>query len=198
MLKKTRLKRHYWKAELKKWKWHPDCNKIDEYYEEYEKDFTAEELKNHLKSEKLYITLCTLLSAGVGCFGFLSNWVLGLVLTGVFGLLIFGIGISIYCINHYKSDYFYFLGYEDMDRDPELQKIFADEINQNRIEKEEQEKLAEKWREKHPLEEKVRFAMLGNPNYVADLLRYCELVKPNKTTEKQHIKREEKQKNLIS
>lgn len=196
MLKKTKLKRHYWKAELKKWKWNPNCNSIDAYYEEYEKDFTTEELKNHLKSEKLYIALCTLLSTGVGCLGFISSWILGLILIGTFGLLTFGVGISIYCINHYKSDYSYFLGYEDMDRDPELEKTFADEINQNRIEKEEQEKLAEKWRKKHPLEEKVRLALTMNPNYVADLLRYCELVKPNKNTEKQRIKREAEQKRI--
>ena len=83
-----------------------------------------------------------------------------------------------------------------MDRDPKLQKMFADEINQNRIEKEEQEKLAEKWRKKHPLEEKVRLALTMNPNYVADLLRYCELVKPNKNTEKQRMKREAEQKRI--
>ena len=34
-----------------------------------------------------------------------------------------------------------------------------------------QELEAEIWREKHPLEEKCRLAMMNNPNYVADLIR---------------------------
>lgn len=38
----------------------------------------------------------------------------------------------------------------------------------------EQQKLADEWRERHPLEEKCRLAMSKNPNYVADLIRYVQ------------------------
>lgn len=39
---------------------------------------------------------------------------------------------------------------------------------------EEQQRLADEWRENHPLEEKCRLAMSKNPNYVADLIRYIK------------------------
>jgi hypothetical protein len=38
----------------------------------------------------------------------------------------------------------------------------------------EQQRLADEWRENHPLEEKCRLAMSKNPNYVADLIRYVK------------------------
>ena len=41
-------------------------------------------------------------------------------------------------------------------------------------------------RKKHPLEEKNRLALTGNPNYIADLLKYCDLVKSNNKL-KEHI-----------
>ena len=41
----------------------------------------------------------------------------------------------------------------------------------------EQQSLADKWREQHPLEEKCRLAMSKNPNYVADLIRYVQEIR---------------------
>ena len=105
--------------------------------------------------------------------------------------------ILTYYLYNYKSEYFYDLGEQDGYReDTRLTYIFAEELAKLKEEKLEQEKLAEKWRKKHPLEEKIRLALTQNPNYIADLLRYSELVKPIKTSEKQRIKREEKQKEI--
>ena len=197
MFKKSKISRHYWRAELKKWKWIPEENRIDESYIEVEKDFSTKELKEYLKKEKLATLGYTLLGALVGCIGFLGNWIFGLL--SVAGVALFGMMCSIltYYLYNYKSEYFYDLGEQDGYReDTRLTYIFAEELAKLKEEKLEQEKLAEKWRKKHPLEEKIRLALTQNPNYIADLLRYCELVKPNKTTEKQRIKREEKQKEI--
>ena len=191
------LKRHYYVAGLKNWKWNPETNNIDEYTEEVEKDFTSKELKNSLKEDRWGIFGYTILGASCGSIGFIGNWIFGL--SFVIGVAILGYfcGLLQYYINHYKSPYRYYLGEQDgWMEDKNLQYIFLEEIAQRYENKLEQEKLAEKWRKKHPLEEKIRMAMTGNPNYVADLLRYCELVKPNKTTEQQRIKREEKQKEI--
>lgn len=197
MFKKSKISRHYWRAFLKKWKWIPEENKLDESYIEVEKDFSTKELKEHLKKEKLAILGYTLLGALVGCVGFLGNWIFGLV--SVASVALFGTLCSIltYYIYNYKSEYFYDLGEQDGYReDTRLTYIFAEELAKLKEEKLEQEELARKWRKKHPLEEKIRLALTQNPNYIADLLRYCELVKPNKTTEQQRIKREEKQKEI--
>ena len=90
MLKRSKISRHYWKVELKKWKWIPEENRIDESYIEVEKDFSSKELKEHLKTEKLAILGYTLLGALVGCVGFLGNWIFGLlsvVSVALFGML---------------------------------------------------------------------------------------------------------------
>lgn len=56
--------------------------------------------------------------------------------------------------------------------------IGADEEEYNRTviepHNKEQQRLADEWRENHPLEEACRLAMLKNPNYVADLIRYVK------------------------
>ena len=190
-----KLNRHYYAADLKNWKWNPETNNIDEYYEEVEKDFTKKELNAVLRESKLSIIGCTLLGMIVGCLGFMGTWISGLIFIGVLGFIGLACGFLQYYIDHYKSPYRYYLGEQDgWMEDKNLQYIFLEEIAQRYENKLEQEKLAEKWRKKHPLEEKIRMAMTGNPNYVADLLRYCELVKPNKLTEQQRIKREEQKK----
>ena len=192
-----RLSRHYYVADLKTWKWNQETNSIDEYYEEVEKDFTSKELKNSLKEDKWAIFGYTVLGAICGSIGFIGNWIFGLSFAIGVAILGYFCGLLQYYINHYKSPYRYYLGYQDGSMEySELKYVFLEEIAERHENKLAEEKLAEKWRKKHPLEEKIRLALTQNPNYIADLLRYCELVKPNKTTEKQRIKREEKQKEI--
>lgn len=197
MFKKAKISRHYWRASLKKWKWIQEENRIDESYIEVEKDFSNKELKEHLKKEKLAILGYTAVGALIGSTGFLGNWFLGLLFTVSVTLFSMLCSILTYYLYNYKSEYFYDLGEQDGWReDKRLTYIFAEELANLNDEKLKEEELARKWRKKHPLEEKIRLALTQNPNYIADLLRYCELVKPNKTTEQQRIKREEKQKEI--
>ena len=191
------LKRHYYAADLKNWKWNSETNNIDEYIEEVEKDFTNKELNDVLREGKILIIGYMLLGMIAGCLGFIGTWISGLIFIGISGFIGLLCGFLQYYIDHYKSPYRYYLGEQDgWMEDKTLQYIFLEEIAERYENKLAQEKLAEKWRKKHPLEEKIRLALTQNPNYIADLLRYCELVKPNKTTEQQRIKREEKQKEI--
>lgn len=191
------MSRHYWRASLKKWKWVQEENKLSESYIEVEKDFSTKELKEHLKKEKLAILSSAGLGALIGCIGFLGNWIFGLFSVVIVALFSVLCSMVTYYLYNYKSEYFYDLGEQDGWReDTRLTYIFAEELATLSEEKLKEEELARKWRKKHPLEEKIRLALTQNPNYIADLLRYCELVKPNKTTEQQRIKREEKQKEI--
>lgn len=182
--------RHYWKASLKQWKWIPEENSIEESYVEVEKDFSSKELKKHLKIEKLKILACSMLSGTIGTLGFFGNWIIGLSMVGICFMLALLGGIILYYLDNYKNPYHYDLGYQDYIEDTRLTYIFAEELAQLKEQQIKQEELAKKWRKKHPLEEKIRLALTKNPNYIADLLRYCELVKPNKKSLKQLLETE--------
>lgn len=181
------LKRHYYTAYLKTWNWNPETNNIDMETKEFEKDFTNKELKKQLCEDKWVILGYTLLTALIGCMGFLGTWEFGLIFMGCGALLGFLIGLINYYAQHYFGVFKYDLGEEDgFMEDAKLKYIFIEEIAQNQDNKKLQEELALKWRKKHPLEEKIRLALTGNPNYIADLLKYCDLVKSNKKL-KEHI-----------
>ena len=187
------VSKHYWKADLKKWKWVPEENAIKESYIAVEKKFTSNELKKCLKNDKLCMLGYFLLGLLVGTIGFLGNVVSGFIFMGAVGILSLGCAMLQYFWNHYKDDYSYYLGEQDSVYETRLLLIFAEELAQLHEEKLQQEALAEKWRKKHPLEEKIRLALTKNPNYIADLLRYCELVKPNKNSVKQLLETEKEQ-----
>lgn len=182
-----KLKKHYYTAYLKTWKWDPKTNNIDMESKEFSKEFTHKELKNQLFEDKLAILGYTLVTALIGCLGFLGNWVSGLIFVCCGAFLGFLIGLLNYLLIHYFGEFRYDLGEEDgWMEDAKLKYIFLEEITQNQENKKLQEELAAKWRKNHPLEEKIRLALTGNPNYIAELLKYCELVKPNKNMKK-HI-----------
>ena len=182
-----KLKKHYYTAYLKTWKWNSETNNIDMETKEFEKDFTNKELKKQLCEDKWAILGYILITTLIGCLRFLGTWVSGLIFMGCGAFLGFLIGLLNYLLTHYFGEFRYDLGEEDgWMEDKELKFIFIEEIAQNQENKKLQEELASKWRKKHPLEEKIRLAMTGNPNYIADLLKYCELVKPNKEMKK-HI-----------
>lgn len=179
--------RHYWKAELKQWEWVPEENAIKESYIAVEKDFTDAELQICLRDDKLVILGYFFLGLLVGSVGFIGNWVAGLISMGGVGILAVGCALLKYQFDHHKNPYSHYLGEEDGYMcEHRLTLIFAEELAQLQESKIKQEKLAAKWRKKHPLEEHVRLALSGNPNYIADLLRYCELVKAHSDL-KEHI-----------
>ena len=181
------LCRHYYTARIKNWKWNPETNHIDECYEDVEKDFSSQQLKDTLSADKWAIFGYFILGLVVGCIGFMGTWISGLIFMGVSGFIGLVCGSLQYYLDHYKGQYRYDLGEQDgFMEDSKLQYIFLEEIAQRYESKLKQEKLAERWRKKHPLEEKVRMAMTGNPNYVAQLLLYCELVKSHSDLKK-HI-----------
>lgn len=184
------VSRHYWKASLKQWKWIPEENKIEESYIEVEKDFSSKELKKHLKIEKVKVLAYSIISGVIGTLGFFGNWIIGLSMVGICSVLALLGGIILYYLDNYKNPYHYDLGYQDYIEDTQLTYIFAEELAQLKEQQVKQEELAKKWRKKHPLEEKIRLALLKNPNYIADLLRYCELVKPNKQSVKLILEKE--------
>ena len=189
------LCRHCWKCSLKKWEWVPEENELKESHIEVEKDFTKKELKELLREDKQAIIGYFILGLILGCIGFISkSWIFGLCSIGITSIVTTAIGLLQYYIDHYAGEYSYYLGSQgEFGEEKRLTLIFAEEIAQLYEEKKQQEELAAKWRKRHPLEEKIRLALTMNPNYIADLLRYCELVKPNKTSEKQRIKREQKE-----
>ena len=192
-----KLSRHYYTAQLQKHTWVPEENTIKITYVDFEKDFSEKELKKHLHFERLALLGYFIVGLLIGCLGFLGDWIFGLIFALSIGLVSLSAGLIIYFIYNYKCDYRYDLGEENgYFQDSKLIFIFAEELADLREDKLNQELLAEKWRKKHPLEEKIRLALTQNPNYIADLLRNCELVKPNKTTEQQRLKREKQQQEL--
>lgn len=176
--------RHYYYAEIKHYEWCPDCNEIKQSYITVEKDFTPKQRKEKHTDDVLNLFAHATLCAIIGCFGFMGGLLIGIGTT--IGAFILSILIELLMTVIFKNHpYSYYLGEQNgWFEDLRLKDIFAEEIENELINKIEQEKLASIWRKKHPLEEKVRLALTKNPNYVADLLRYCDLVKPNKEIKK--------------
>lgn len=193
---------YFYKADLKSYKFNPDTNNIDVIRVEKTKSFTKDQIHNYIKS-KMYpaLTLSIIIAL---FFSLISTAISHSFLSFIIVFFISVIICSSMCYLYYYAlkykDHTFYIGSQDnfctdFCRE-DLNDIFADEISELEAERDVQLKIAEKWRRKHPLEEKIKLALTGNPNFIADLLRYCELVKPNKTTEKQRVKREEEQKKI--
>lgn len=168
--------KHYYLAKLKKWEWDSTTNSLTEGYVEVEKEFTAKELETKIREFKHMAILQTLILILVGSLGFLMSWLIGLVLTASFGIISIIYSSVYFHINHCIEDYIIDLGWQDDLTNKNinaLNQVFQEELL--KIEKENNRScaLALKWRKKHPLEEKVRLALMGNPNAIAELLRYC-------------------------
>lgn len=193
---------YFYKADLKSYMFNPDTNNIDIIGVEATKPFTKDQIHNHIKSNmypaltlSVIVTLFFSLIATVISHSFLS-----FIIVFFISAIICSLVCYLYYYNLKYKDHTFYIGSQDNFCTDfcsvNLTEIFAYEISELEAERDMQLKIAEKWRKKHPLEEKIRLALTGNPNLIADLLKYCELVKPNKNTEKQRVKREEEQKKI--
>lgn len=93
----------------------------------------------------------------------------------IFGLMVF-LMISGGIVNLYNSDYHLYRSEYDNSKITRyfVDKYFKEEYTDRDLHDIRINDQAKRWRENHPLEEKCRLAMEGNPNYVADLIRYVQ------------------------